>query len=139
MLFRSAGNSGQRPKYEKRAKAVKVSGVGDGSQECHYDCKLPVSFPQKDGRAPAPAVLNTPAVANSSLPGLLGLAALRKNRAILDFTTLQLHFCGPGDVYVDRHLPPGSESFQLELSPSGHIVLPCCEYEGEVLRSLPLC
>ena len=68
-------------------------------------------------------------MANSDLPGLLGLTALRKNRAVLDVSTLCLHFCGPGDIEVDKALPPGSESFQLEVAPSGHIVLPCCEFQ----------
>ena len=42
---------------------------------------------------------------------------------------MRLHFVGPAGVDVERHLPPGSESFQTELAPSGHIVLPCCEYK----------
>ena len=72
--------------------------------------------------------LKTPAVANSDLPGLLGFNALRANKAVLDFSTLRMHFCGPGDLEVERTLPPGSETFQLEVAPSGHLVLPCCEY-----------
>ena len=73
--------------------------------------------------------LTAPAVANSDLPGLLGLNSLRHNRAILDFATLRLHFVGPAGIEVEKHLPPGSESFQTELAPSGHMVLPCCEYQ----------
>ena len=59
----------------------------------------------------------------------MGLAALQKNRAILDFSSLKLHFCGPGDIKIDSGLPAGTESFQLETAPSGHLVLPCCEYK----------
>ena len=33
-----------------------------------------------------------PTVSGSDLPGLLGLAALRKNRGILDLNTMDLHF-----------------------------------------------
>eukprot|EP00974_Lingulodinium_polyedra_P104496 10115224-Lingulodinium_polyedra.AAC.1 len=69
--------------------------------------------------------LKIPSVPNSDLPGLLGLTALRKNRVVLDFTTLRLHFCGPGDYDMERTLPEGTDSFQLELAPSGHLVLPC--------------
>ena len=41
---------------------------------------------------------------------------------------LQLHFVGPGQATYN--LPPGSESFQLEIAPSGHMVLPVGEYEA---------
>ena len=74
--------------------------------------------------------LCTPTVHNSDLPGLLGLTALRNNKAIIDFDNLRLHFLGPGDSTLERSLPPGSETFQLEVAPSGHIVLPCCEFES---------
>ena len=79
-------------------------------------------------------MLTIPSIANSDLPGLLGLQSLRKNRAVLDFTTLRLHFCGPGDNEMEKSLPPGTDSFQLELAPSGHLVLPCCEY-GDVQKT----
>ena len=76
-------------------------------------------------------VFSTPAVANSDLPGLRGLTALRDNRAVLDFTTLKLYFFGPGDVRMSEAIPPGTDVFQLEVAPSGHIVLPCCEYGNQ--------
>jgi len=69
-----------------------------------------------------------PSVSKSELPGLLGLAALRKNRAILDFSTLELYFCGPGEYELGKAMPPGTDVFQLEVAPSGHLVLPCCNY-----------
>ena len=54
---------------------------------------------------------------------------LRYNRAVLDFTTLEMHFLGPGDSKVNQSLPPGTDSFQLEIAPSGHLVLPCSEFQ----------
>ena len=51
------------------------------------------------------------------------------NRAILDFNTLKLYFQGPGDRDIEQHLPAGTDAFQLEVAPSGHLVLPCCEYQ----------
>ena len=44
---------------------------------------------------------------------------------------MKLHFCGPGDIKIEPGLPPGTETFQLETAPSGHLVLPCCEYEDD--------
>ena len=60
---------------------------------------------------------------------------LRKNRAILDFTTLKLYFAGPGDYNLESAMPPGTDTYQCELAPSGHMVLPCCEYEDNEKQS----
>ena len=85
---------------------------------------------QRSGRLSHPRLfgLVTPTISGSEIPGLLGLSSLRKNRGILDCNTMQLHFCGPGDYDLQKVLPPGSDSFALELAPSGHLVLPCCEF-----------
>jgi hypothetical protein len=95
---------------------------------CNYDCTLPVALRQKDGTTVAVGQLVTPTVSSSDLPGLLGLSALKRNRAILDFNTMELHFCGPGDYDLAKAIPPGTDTFQLEVAPSGHLVLPCCEF-----------
>ena len=64
----------------------------------------------------------------SELPGLLGKLTLKKNRAVWDFVTDTLYFMGLGDYELEKVMPPGTDSFQLETAPSGHSVLPCCEY-----------
>ena len=126
----TAKRAGLKPTYQKRSVPLTVSGVGNGSQQCNYDCSLPVSLRHADHDRSSNGVLTIPSIPNSSLPGLLGLNSLRKNRAVLDFTTLRLHFCGPGDNEMEKSLPAGTDTFQLELAPSGHLVLPCCEYDN---------
>ena len=96
--------------------------------------RLPVALRTTNGTRVIHGEVLTPVINNSSLPGLLGLNALRRNRAVLDFNTLQLHFCGPGNYDLQTGLPPGTESFQCEMAPSGHIVLPCCEYDAVPAR-----
>ena len=128
-VAKTARQAGLRPSYERRQVPLTVSGVGNGSQSCKYDCALPVSLRHADEPERASTgVLTIPSIANSDLPGLLGLNSFRKNRAVLDFNTLRLHFCGPGDNEMEKSLPAGTDTFQLELAPSGHLVLPCCEY-----------
>ena len=123
----AAHRHGHNPSYNKRNRPLRVQGVGNGAQSCNYDCTLPIALKQKD-KSVAMGKLLIPTVSGSDLPGLLGLAALRKNRGILDFNTMDLHFCGPGDYDLLKALPPGTHTFQLELAPSGHMVLPCCEF-----------
>ena len=74
--------------------------------------------------------LTTPSVQGSELPGLLGLQSLENNKAVWDFQQHKLYFLGPGDYDLRRALPPGTDVFQLEKAPSGHAVLPCCEFGG---------
>ena len=75
-------------------------------------------------------MLEVPAVENSDLPGLMGLTALRSNRAILDFNPLTLYFCGKERYDLDEVLPAKTEKYKFETAPSGHLVLPRCEYKA---------
>ena len=108
-----------------------MKGVGKGAQQCKYDCTLPIALRTATGDSVILGSLVTPTISGSEIPGLSGLSSLRKNRAVLECNTMQLHFCSPGDYELQKALPPGSDSFQLELAPSGHLVLPCCEFDGK--------
>ena len=130
----NAWSQNRRPTYELRPRPLKIGGVGRGEQVCYLDKRLPVALRTTNGTRVIHGEVLTPVVDSSSLPGLLGLNALRRNRAVLDFNTLQLHFCGPGNYDLQTGLPPGTESFQCEIAPSGHIVLPCCEYDTAPAR-----
>jgi hypothetical protein len=90
-----------------------------------------MSFRQATTSIPIEGEITMPTVSNSELPGLLGLTALRKNRAILDLSTLKMYFVGPGDYDLLAALPPGTDCFQGEIAPSGHLVVPCCEFSAE--------
>ena len=110
----------------KRDRPLNVSGVGKFSQECTHDCQLPITLTTSDG-APIVGTFKTPTVNDSKLPALLGLQALIAQGAILDCRKMQLHFTGPGDNKIE--LCPGSETFDLVQAPSGHLMLPCCNYD----------
>ena len=133
----AAKKVGKMPTYTKRSRVLNVQGVGKGSQSCEHDLALPISMRTVDGVKVMSGKFVTPAIPGSDVPGLLGLTALTTNRAILDCNTRQLHFCGPGDYDLTTLLPPGTDSLQLEVAPSGHLVLPCCEYDGTSTSSTP--
>ena len=71
---------------------------------------------------------DTPVVPKSMLPALLGLDSTRRCRGIIDTVSLVLHLCGPGEFDLLKALPPGTESIQCVLSPSGHMMIPCAEF-----------
>ena len=122
--------AGKKPTYTKRPKPLSVSGVGHGSQQCNYDCHLPIALRHDHTNEITHGDISMPAVQNSDMPGLLGNQSLIDNKAIWDFQNMKLYFVGPGDYDLARALPPGTDVFQLERAPSGHIVLPICEYDG---------
>jgi hypothetical protein len=134
---RAAQAAGKQYSSTKRAVPLNVMGVGNGSQQCPFDCTTALGLQRTDGTC-VEATYTAPIVPGSDLPALLGLDALMSQRALLDLTTLKLHFVGPGTLQLD--LPAGSESFQLEIAPSGHLVLPCGHYPTKqpVLDSKPL-
>jgi len=119
----------RKPTETKRARPLSVSGVGKGSQECKYDVSLPMAFRKMDDTYTA-GDFTTPIAPQSMLPGLLGYTTLKGKRAILDMGSQVLYFPGPGDVDLSRAMPCGTDAFQLEEAPSGHMVLPCCEFAG---------
>ena len=114
------------PQVLPRSSPLQVGGVGRGAQVCHSDCRLPIAITRSDGSA-ATGSFTSPIVKDSACPALLGLRALAENRAILDLGTKQLHFLGEGEPILK--LPPGSETFQLESAVSGHLLLPCSEFD----------
>ena len=75
--------------------------------------------------------ITIPSVQHSDLPGLLGLQTLKQNRAVWDFVKDTLYFMGPGDYKLENALPSGTDSYQLVTAPSGHSVVPYCEYGGD--------
>ena len=73
-----------------------------------------------------PGTFTTPIVKNASTPALYGLQSMVKNRALLDCEGKKLYHLGEGEYQLI--LPPGTEVFELESAPSGHLVLPISNY-----------
>jgi hypothetical protein len=118
-----AQQSGRKPEQIKRARGLKVAGVGTGSQTCGYDVHLPCAISTTDGGI-VKGTFITPTVPNSSLPALLGLQSLKNSRAVIDTNNSKVYFLGPGDYNLEATLPPGTRAIQCEHAPSGHMMMP---------------
>ena len=57
------------------------------------------------------------------------MTSLKKCRAIIDTNDNKVYFLGPGEYNLMEILPPGTVAIQGEIAPSGHLVLPCCDFE----------
>jgi hypothetical protein len=94
---------------------------------------LPIELRTIDGKT-IPGIFKAPTInGQHSLPALLGLKTLMERRAIMDFTTMQISFTGPGEPKIDYS--PGTDIFKMFQAPSGHLMIPCCEYQASNSRS----
>lgn len=98
-----------------------VEGVGRNPQTAFESTKIEMRLLDIDGNT-SEATYTAPMIMDSSLPPLLGNKTLRKTKAIIDCGDGKMVLPGPGGVEVK--LSPGSRVFDLELTDSGHYVLP---------------
>lgn len=108
-----------------RGAPLRVGGVGKGAQRCNQDMTIPLAMARQDGSIKG-GTFTAPVIESSSAPALLGLRSLTEHRAVLDLVSNQLHLLGPGEPRVE--FPAGTETFNLERAPTGHLLLPFQEY-----------
>ena len=123
-----AMENGRRPSQTKRGRPLRVSGVGHGSDVATHNVSLPIAVKSVTGDCSA-GTFDMPTVKNSKLPGLLGLNSLTSRRAVIDCATRKMYFLGPGDYDLAAGMPTGTQVFQLETAPSGHLVLPITHFK----------
>ena len=104
---------------------ISVEGVGAHASEVSKKCTLPICL--SDGQSGNfTAIVQTP---NSELPALMGLTTLESHKAIIDTANRRLIF--PGEGGCKFVLSPGSRVYKLEKAKSGHLMLPCCEWNTQ--------
>ena len=100
---------------------LNVSGVGKDSQQAREAMTVDFQFMGQNDEV-IQASYCASVIENSNLPPLLGLKSLTAKRALLDMHSRLLIFPGQGGVEVK--CSPGTQLFQLEMSQSGHLLLP---------------
>jgi len=99
-----------------------VGGVGKHAQVCTQKASVPVGL--SNGTM---GTYEAPEVPQSDVPGLLGLDTLVRLHALLDCAGRKLFLVGPGGYKLQ--LSPGSMSCDLEVANTGHLLLPCTDYQ----------
>ena len=100
---------------------LQVSGVGTNAQESNRAGRIDFRLRNEAGEH-IEGSYTAPYIDRSSLPALLGLKSLRGRRCVLDMHAPALIV--PGEGGIEYRLSPGSQVFRLEVSPSGHLILP---------------
>lgn len=119
-----------------REEPLEISGVGTDSLQCKQDVRLPITLQDIHGENysytfTAPVIDEPSSTFAQQLPALLGSEALIQLGIILDFRNMRAHFAGPIDIdgretdTYTEHLPTGTRTFELQQSPTGHIMIPC--------------
>ena len=118
--MRVLGHAGQ----EREIPAIGVEGVGETGQRATRAIVMDGHIRAIDGTVHS-AQYEAPIINGSDIPALWGPRSLSRNRAVLDTVNRTLYLCGAGDI---RFLPPpGTVTLKLELSSSGHLLLPFTE------------
>ena len=122
------------PKFRRREKALRVGGIGSGTQTAECDAKFSIGINQRiqDTAYPKFAEFAGPVLPNSDVPGIIGQSSLKANRVILDCFNLRMYTIGPGQCSIE--LPQGSEIYDLEESREGHLMLPCDMFPNSNMR-----
>ena len=121
---------GHLVKWTQLKKPIPVSGVGNGAPVCEWQVELPIVL-EKNG-IQSMSTFSAPVVGNdhapSSVPALWGVKSQVKHRTIVDLVNNQIHLCGPGKVHIDA--PAGSVCIAMEAAVSGHMLVPCTNYQN---------
>ena len=98
---------------------------------CEHDGVVPVSMKDEQGMTNL-GTFEAP-LAPGNMPALMGRVSLERQRTILDCITHKVYFLGPGDYQqrLEDALPQGTRTFQGEIAPSGHWMLPCSNFANE--------
>eukprot|EP00435_Cladocopium_sp_Y103_P055360 s894_g18.t1 len=102
-------------------KPLPVEGVGKAAQVADQAACVPMFVMDVFGKK-TDSTYTAPIIQDSMLPPLLGSPTLRKMQVIMDCGSGKLIIPGHGGVEVK--MSPGSRVFDLELTGSGHWVLP---------------
>ena len=125
-----AAQHGYQLSQRKMDTPLKISGVGEGVQECKWETTTPVAIPTEDGTA-APFDLQMPIVTGSGshLPIIVGLKTMSAKNGVLEMGKGKefLTFPGPGGYKLE--FAPGAIRMPLERASSGHLMLPLAEYD----------
>ena len=107
--------------YREMGTTLKVEGVGNGTNEARMIADVPIAMLDEIGE------FQTPVVENSGLPGLWGIESQHRKRVIVDTGGEACIFPGPQGFKII--LSPGSKVARMERAISGHMMLPCSDFQ----------
>ena len=121
--------AGFMPEQWKMERPLHIQGVGNGTQQCNWEIRLPIAAEDCNGDTHVHS-FETPIVEGTgeNIPGLLGLKSIREKKGVLETEPGKemLTFPGPGGYEII--FAPGYQQFKLAQAPSGHLVIPISDF-----------
>ena len=115
---------GQRVQRSQMSSPLNVGGVGKGTVAAEQQVSMPISLPDGSvGTFTAPVVEG----AGSGIPALLGLETQKRLNFLIDPRNKKLYQVGEGGYKIS--LSPGSRTYDLVQTASGHLLLPITEWK----------
>ena len=111
----------------KMSRSLQVEGVGQNAQSADHASRISLRLRDTEGKDLLGS-FTAPVIQGSALPPLLGLRSLKRMSAVLDTKEQKLYLPGAGGLQIE--CSPGTRVFDLELSPSGHLILPIDQAAG---------
>ena len=125
-----AAGQGHQAKEKQRKTPLRISGVGHGHQTCEKDGVVPVCLRDTENKK-ALGTFEAPLI-SGDMPALMGRVSLQNARSLIHTVTNKVYFMGPSYYReaLEAAMPPGTRCFQAEIAPSGHMMLPCANYDS---------
>ena len=116
----------RRPAKWRSIRPITVEGVGKEADRSVQTAAVDIALPDGTAGSYEAPVLEGP------LPALWGLRSMRRHRTLFDVVNKKVYFLGPGGYKI--HLSPGSTTYDLLESPSGHLMLPVSCFKEATTR-----
>ena len=117
-----AESKGCGSKLSKLPEPITIGGVGKNEQRAVDQMEIPIALAGNHR-----SVFSTPLVPDSELPALRGLEVMTAHGMLIDVRNMRLIMPGKGGYKME--LSPGSVSLAMERAQSGHLLLPCTEWQ----------
>ena len=129
-MARKALMAGHKPQQNRMDRAMCVAGVGVGTNRAEWEVRLPIAL----GPIGAPVTLHefkAPTVGGQGkeLPALLGLQSMSRMKGVLEMTDGEEYLTFPGMGGYSIEWSPGTKRYKLTRATSGHLILPCDEFD----------
>ena len=129
-LQAAAQKAGYEVNYEKRPHWLNVNGVGKGSAPCDRQGTFPIAVQYKDQPTQLDSYKgNIADGSGANLPAIMGFKSMQDKDAVLllrDGSEV-MAFPGPGGYKIEWS--PGTKLLPMVPAPSGHLVIPCDNFE----------
>ena len=123
-------NAGLNVAQGRLEKPMRVAGVGRDTDRAEWEVRVPIALVDNEGNG-ALHEFHAPVVggAGKALPALLGLQSMSRQNGVLAMAHGNEYLTLPGPGGYTSNWSPGTMRYKLEKAMSGHLFLPCDEFD----------